>query len=445
MSWPAFRRVLVPAGFDPRDHLDPGLVRYSGLATALAHVLTAGDRKPRNPDWWVPISREQAVKLFGRPDTWAKVRDCWYARGILATDGIYAWNRRPLGYRWCEELRRRPRVGFDLTDRRAILRLEEVSPSIRGSDIEPCHYHLLEWLGRATFDHTAAERIINRLGPKKRNQYLANAQRFRTGVHNPSVSDKTGRFFNTVANMPSRMRPFIEVFGEPLVSNDVTAAQPLALGLITLWGEEFTEAIRPPRPPPPAATTGRAVPNTMATNSMIAYGYPRQSIIGRAAEIGASDRLLRYLGICQSPDLYHEVAHVLKMHCRDKKERNKVKRAFLKLLMGNPELRTEEWEERWGWLAGEWPEVAATLDRIKAGNHRYAARTLQRAESHLMVRGVGTRMMERMPDVPVFLVHDNVLTTPDHVDAVRDVITETWMQWGVRPHLKTERIAGSSR
>jgi hypothetical protein len=144
------------------------------------------------------------------------------------------------------------------------------------------------------------------------------------------------------------------------------------------------------------------------------------------------------LDACQSGLIYEEFADEvgLAYGADNKAERSHVKRSLLVLMMGNPSEWSEVTKDRWEGLRRRWPTIAATLDQLKAKDHRGAARTLQRAESRLVVDGVGRWMLEHRPDVPCLMIHDAVMTPGRHEDVVRDAICRSWAPWGVRPHLK---------
>jgi hypothetical protein len=83
--------------------------------------------------------------------------------------------------------------------------------------------------------------------------------------------------------------------------------------------------------------------------------------------------------------------------------------------------------------------VAAFLTALKRGDHRIAARTLQRAEAAIMIAGACGELTERYPILPV---HDSVLVPEHGVAAAVDAIHRAWEERvGVRPKLKIERPA----
>jgi hypothetical protein len=54
----------------------------------------------------------------------------------------------------------------------------------------------------------------------------------------------------------------------------------------------------------------------------------------------------------------------------------------------------------------------------------------------VFIHRVCGRVLEERPGVPLFTIHDSLLTTPEHVGYVRGVIREEFAELGVRVTLK---------
>lgn len=57
--------------------------------------------------------------------------------------------------------------------------------------------------------------------------------------------------------------------------------------------------------------------------------------------------LIGCMAICEAKDFYPELGQAIGMPCGKKKERNRLKRACFRLLMGNPARRSEKGQARW--------------------------------------------------------------------------------------------------
>lgn len=418
------RRIMIPCGFDPLDHLSGKMVKHKNRVLAFAHLMTVGDKAKPDDKWWIPMHHKECRKLFGRFETWYAVRDQLIMTGAIESDGEWAAGVRPIGFRWSPELRNKNRVGFNLEEPRVIAALDEIDPRVRGNS-EPVHYHNLKWLERTTFDMKSATPILNRYGPKRQNRSLMAIRWFATGVHRPKVGT-TGRLYSAVTAIPRRLRGFILVDGCPMTGSDVSNAQPLVLGLMASWGEKFMQAISLPPQSNEGAERDNKGRQPALQRKVTDLGHPK-----------INSDLSEYLSACQSGEFYSILADALGLPCKTIQERNKVKRSCFWIMMGNPDAWTARGKDRWNRFSGRWPTSATVLEFLKRGDHTGAARALQQAEAYLMIREFGSLMMTRHPDIPMLMVHDAVMTTEDHIDRVQSVICDAWGQWGVKPNLKT--------
>jgi hypothetical protein len=81
----------------------------------------------------------------------------------------------------------------------------------------------------------------------------------------------------------------------------------------------------------------------------------------------------------------------------------------------------------------QYPEVYEVFREIKRKDSAVLAKTLQRIESHLMVESVVLRIYRNRPDIPIYTIHDSIATTMEHVEYVKQVITEEIMNFVAYP------------
>ena len=69
-------------------------------------------------------------------------------------------------------------------------------------------------------------------------------------------------------------------------------------------------------------------------------------------------------------------------------------------------------------------------------------------ESGFVLNTVCRRLMKEMPEVPVFTIHDSVLTTPSHADDVLRIFRQEFRSVGLSPRFHVtdygNRVAGQS-
>jgi len=62
---------------------------------------------------------------------------------------------------------------------------------------------------------------------------------------------------------------------------------------------------------------------------------------------------------------------------------------------------------------------------------------MQKLESQVMIGRVAARLIRERPEMPLLTVHDSILVPAEHVDYVRQVIEEEWLdEFGVVPRTK---------
>jgi hypothetical protein len=148
--------------------------------------------------------------------------------------------------------------------------------------------------------------------------------------------------------------------------------------------------------------------------------------------------LSEYIALCKSGCFYEHLADTLALPCRSAVERGLVKAEACRIIFGRHRPRSARWRA----FTGRWPTVAAILTALKRGDHRNAARVLQRAEAAIMIAGACGELTERYPALALLSVHDSVLVPEYGVAMAVDAIHRTWEERvGVRPKLKVVRPA----
>jgi hypothetical protein len=77
---------------------------------------------------------------------------------------------------------------------------------------------------------------------------------------------------------------------------------------------------------------------------------------------------------------------------------------------------------------------------LKAKEHKYQdlARLMQREEARFMLHTVCRRLFKHHSEVPVFTIHDSIMTIEEHVPLVRRIINEEFNRIGLHPTMKEE-------
>jgi hypothetical protein len=70
------------------------------------------------------------------------------------------------------------------------------------------------------------------------------------------------------------------------------------------------------------------------------------------------------------------------------------------------------------------PLITIVLDTLKEKQKNKVALILQNLESDLFLNNITKKISELNPDLPMFTIHDAILTTPEHVEYVNEIMTQ---------------------
>jgi hypothetical protein len=116
-------------------------------------------------------------------------------------------------------------------------------------------------------------------------------------------------------------------------------------------------------------------------------------------------------------------------------ERDDVKKRYLVAMYDKNRQWSSFIDDR---LTDLYPSLANMLKSLKRRNYRHAAHLMQNAEACIFIDAICGRLMRERPELPIFTIHDSVLTTPANVEYVRTVILDEFARLNVTPNLKTE-------
>ncbi len=126
-------------------------------------------------------------------------------------------------------------------------------------------------------------------------------------------------------------------------------------------------------------------------------------------------------------------------------DREQIKHEFILVLFGKRPLESFQVGRQ---IITEFPEVAEVVTAMKTRNvlacngdnrpYRYMACLLQLYESTIMIYRVCGRILKEKPDVPLWPIHDCIMTTAPHKEYVRAVIRQELSALGLSPELKEE-------
>lgn len=227
-----------------------------------------------------------------------------------------------------------------------------------------------------------------------------------------------GRAHTNLTNLSRELRPFVRHAGRPLWAADVANSQPLLMALSLRAGaapsaelEAYSNWLANPHTPPPNHHSQTPLP-----------------YVGTESN-GQSD-LDRFLEVCLEGQLYELLMD------RTGYDRATVKKRFFAVAYGNPEQAATT---RVGQaFAAEFPAAWAAVRELNGRDNAALARRMQTVESYICVWRTGARLMAEFPDVPLYTLHDGLLSDQGHIDQFANVLrAEFRAVFGVSPRVTT--------
>ena len=161
-------------------------------------------------------------------------------------------------------------------------------------------------------------------------------------------------------------------------------------------------------------------------------GCPKARAVNNAL---LSDDEQWFVELCEQGRLYEQLMETAEIPVR-----SWAKEAMFEILYGRNTLRTPAKS----CFTDMFPKVAEVVRVHKRKDHRFLARLLQNVESDFVINTVCRRLMMEHPEIPVFTIHDSILTTPEHVEYVTGVFQDEFWELGIAPRLQVTNYQRSN-
>jgi hypothetical protein len=285
--------------------------------------------------------------------------------------------------------------------------------------------------------HTPFQTISkrNRRKPNDpQSQYVSgqlSIMRFETKDSSYMIDNKGMRLHTSMTNSPRLLRNYISINGEYLVSIDIKNSQPfMLLGILNPCNFRARRSTGPTSP-----SSHPWIP----TADLAASNLP--SIIVRfSSEIQSSIEFQEYKKMVTEGTIYDVFINEIQIEQSELDAgftpRDVVKFRFM-LCFYSPN-KTYSGGMKTAFRM-KFPKIYRLINELKMTHHNTLALLLQRVESILVLDKICGRIIHEKPNVPLFTIHDSILTTPDHVDYVQSVMREVFEQYiGVAPKMSVE-------
>lgn len=420
---------------------------------------------------YVSLKYDYLTKVIPK-EFYRKIRGRLESDGVIECDGIYIKGEKALGYKTLEPYLKARRVvcqDNELSKKIARLYAKNSAPK------SPVHNWLEDKLAMLDFDLQLAESIILTMCPEEgsvlstqeyRRRLWNNVQKFADREHYLKV-DAYGRVHTLITSLPKALRPCLRVGGRYLVGIDLVNSQPLFAGLLArqfysshsrksrLSVKEFdtdktpycfrsmedvrrresqaqlayggcfdrrTNTYIPSQTPPtnPITTVGN-VPSAVAANT-----YATKQLQGLSQ--ADSTNLAKYIDLCERGQIYEH----LKLPGEERSSFKKL--LYQNVFFGKNDIHSGLKER----FAVEFPVVADMFVRLKARDYRRCSWLLQNYEATVFIWCICRRIQDERPTLPIFTIHDSILTIPEMCSNIEAVIVDEFRKLGFSPKLRKE-------
>jgi hypothetical protein len=488
-----------PAGFYVPRKLDLGSLPaewrwYAAYFLSLIHWKRICYRGDRRTDY-VNLKQHYLRKVIPRKYWRAIWKHLVEDTGIVECDMVCEQGRKCLGYRIAEAYRDTHKVccPVDEVNRKvAALYADE------RRDWLPVHHWLAGKFGTLGIDLGQALEEIKTLKPRKHKKgergmtvreyrkSLADQVNCIADGQHYLEPDKFGRVHTPLTNMRTQLRECLRVNGGKLVEIDLANSQPLFLGLLVLdWlggtskhrerlrcmrfgavvspktyghfqspGEVEVDLDGLSKPsmcvhtqPSNTTTTTPPQPHFLLQglafrNPVVSKGLAETSSRGLGKVGNCPPDLVAYLQNCLDGTFYESLM-TTEDEGKGERHRKRFKRRFFRVLFGQNHARKHPNRPHFPNLLKQrfrtmYLTVANVLHELKRKDYRHSSHLLQNYEATLFIHKICGRIMREMPDLPLYTIHDSLLTIPAAVGDIRGIIHAEFAKLGVVPKLNVK-------
>jgi hypothetical protein len=486
--------LYVPDTFDPEAHLPERLRPLADYARYILHRIIVGRVHLRRGDNLVHLKHDYLRRFLPR-GTIVEIRDALVDSGVISVRKYCRAGEVCYGYRLLpphdEGFSHYSPTAKPLVEKLRAWRKRE-SDALR----HPVHREMRRLLKGLAIDRDAALASVTAEG-FKRSVMVSSIERIARGdIY--ATADRFGRFHTNLTNLHSSLRRFLSYEGSPLVNLDIANSQPivfclLLVNLLSHGGKlgdlvdvEFHEEYRDPYDieinedflsclfyqqhgqeageieanGQEEADQGNHPENQQVKEEREAKEkreINRDNPIlradpGESLPYSPSGRLLRrillsqrfpadvaeFINLCEQGILYDELMRRLDIPSRRRKS---FKRLFFAQVLFGKVRQTGKIAQL---FASDFPTVHKAVSDLKRKDYRQLAYLLQAHESKLVIDRIARRILAELPGAFVGTIHDSILTTPDHAEAVRAIMVEEFGRLGLHPTIGREEYPTAS-
>lgn len=151
----------------------------------------------------------------------------------------------------------------------------------------------------------------------------------------------------------------------------------------------------------------------------------------------------KYIDLVTSGSFYEFIqAHFEPLYPTRFDTRAKVKKEVLRIFFSDPNVHSLLFYKPAQTFKELFPTVYELFKLIQQSGKNYLPIILQRIESYLMLDVVCKSISKLHPEIPLFTIHDNIITTKGNEDIVEDILLKEIENWlGYKPSIGREDLS----
>jgi len=385
--------------------------------------------------------------------------------GVIEGDGEYSSKRHEsFGFRLTEKYEKSPLKYITLSDtflvkrirnyrKKRIAELKEKAAPIA---------HLVRWLtykkltldkeAALTFLETYKRKLTNELAKRQlKPKYKARQTAFimkrynrikfqieNWEGHKPfSIDDSAGRLYSSITSLPSLFRNFLSYNTEELVSLDIKNSQPLHF--LSMLKKEFWKDYT-------SGITLYKLNKDLQSYLQDQQGYPDNIMFHESHEslAGKGTDLYTFKKLVETGKLYEFICNRFFNKYKTKggidrfSTRSKSKKEFLHMMYHNPRAQFSSAKDVFSGFKTLFPFEAGIMSLMKKRKHNDFPIILQKIEAQMLLHMVAKKVFITNPDIPLFTIHDSIITTKQYGKIVCEILEEEYKSLlGILPQLET--------
>ena len=253
-----------------------------------------------------------------------------------------------------------------------------------------------------------------------------------------SFSGEGHRFYNPISNLKKELRNFLTYDGLPLVDVDIKNSQPfLAIALLksSFWGRSSGKKRQILRLEDISKEIFNKVSKEEYYKHIITLLKTSESLVQKESPFKKFTDLVINGTFYEYIQEHFEPFYPTKFDTRGKVKVSVLTIFYIENYIAVHHKPSQTFKEHF-------PEVYELFRLIKEIQNNYLPIILQRIESYLVIDVVCKTLSKQHPEIPIFTIHDNIITTKGNEAVVKDIMSLEIEKWiGQKAQLEFSDLA----